>query len=73
MTTAAPSPDLEAPTLQTEVTPIGVQTLVAGIAPITPRERLAFRADAPMQPKKPQRPADHGLFDTNARNQIEMF
>jgi hypothetical protein len=21
----------------------------------------------------PQRPADHGLFDTNARNQIEMF
>jgi hypothetical protein len=73
MTTAAPSPDLETPTLQTDVTPIGVQTLVAGIAPITPRERLAFRADAPMQPKKPQRPADHGLFDTNARNQIEMF
>jgi hypothetical protein len=60
-------------TLEAEVTPIGVQTLVSGIAPITPAQRLAFRADAPMQPNKPQRPADHGLFDTNARNQIEMF
>jgi hypothetical protein len=24
-------------------------------------------------PRKPQRPIDHGLFDTNARNQIELF
>jgi hypothetical protein len=60
-------------TLEAEVTPIGVQTLVTGVAPITPAQRLAFRADAPLQPKKPQRPADHGLFDTNTRNQIEMF
>jgi hypothetical protein len=59
--------------LEAEVTPIGIQTLVSGVTPITPAQRLAFRADAPMQPKKPQRPADHGLFDTNARNQIEMF
>jgi hypothetical protein len=59
--------------LEAEVTPIGVQTLVSGVAPITPRDRLAMRADAPLQPKRPQRPADHGLFDTNARNQIEMF
>jgi hypothetical protein len=73
MTSHAPSPDLEAPNLQTEVTPIGVQTLVVGVAPITPAQRLTFRADAPLSPKKPQRPADHGLFDTNARNQIEMF
>jgi hypothetical protein len=55
------------------ITPIGVQTLVSGVAPITPAQQLAFRADAPMQPKKPQRPADHGLFDMNARDQIEMF
>ena len=40
---------------------------------VAPRDRLAWRANAPMQPRKPQRPADHGLFDTNARNQIEMF
>ena len=56
-----------------EATPIGNQTLVPGVTPITPRDRLALRANAPMEPRKPQRPADHGLFDTNARNQIEMF
>jgi hypothetical protein len=62
--------------LASEQTPIGEQTLVHGVAPITPRDRLAMRANAPMEPKRPQRPqrpADHGLFDTNARNQIEMF
>ena len=58
---------------ETEATAIGNQTLVPGVAPITPRDRLAIRANAPMEPKKPQRPADHGLFDTNARLQIEMF
>ena len=47
--------------------------LVTGVAPITPAQRLAFRADAPLSPKKPQRAADHGLFDTNAHKQIEMF
>ena len=67
-TPAAPTPVFEA-----EVTPIGVQTLVAGVAPITPAQRLAIRADAPLLPKKPQRPIDLGLFDTAARNQIEMF
>ena len=58
---------------ETEATPIGNQTLVPGVAPITPRDRLAIRANAPMEPRKAQLPADHGLFDTNARNQIEMF
>ncbi len=59
--------------LDAEITPIGVQTLVSGVAPITPAQRLAMRANAPMEPKKAQRPVDHGLFDTNSRNQIEMF
>lgn len=58
---------------EAEVTPIGVQTLVSGVAPITAAERLAIRANAPLGPTKPQRAVDHGLFDTNARNQIEMF
>ena len=58
---------------ETEATAIGNQTLVPGVAPITPRDQLAIRANAPMEPRKAQRPADHGLFDTNARNQIEMF
>ena len=58
---------------ETEATAIGNQTLVPGVTPITPRDRLAMRANAPLEPRKAQRPADHGLFDTNARNQIEMF
>ena len=62
-----------APVLEVEATSIGNQTLVPGVAPITPAQRLSIRANAPMEPRKAQRPADHGLFDTNARNQIEMF
>ena len=58
---------------ETEATAIGNQTLVPGVAPITPRDRLAIRANAPLEPKKPQRPADHGLFDMVSRTQIEMF
>ena len=61
------------PVFEVEATPIGIQTLVAGVAPITPAQRLALRADAPLLLIKPQRPLDLGLFDTAARNQIEMF
>jgi hypothetical protein len=64
---SAPSP------LDVEPTPAGSQTLVTGVAPISQADRLAQRAAAPLAPKKPQRPIDHGLFDTNARLQIEMF
>ena len=71
MNKAAPS--AAAMPIETEATAIGNQTLVPGVTPITPRDRLAIRANAPLEPKKAQRPADHGLFDTNARNQIEMF
>ena len=59
--------------LASEQTPIGEQTLVHGVAPITTRDRLAIRANAPMEPRKAQRPADHGLFDMVSRTQIEMF
>ena len=58
---------------ETEATAIGNQTLVPGVTPITPRDRLAIRANAPLEPRKPQRPADHGLFDMVSRTQIEMF
>ena len=61
------------PVFEVETTAIGIQTLVAGVAPITSAQRLALRADAPLLPTKPQRPLDLGLFDTAARNQIEMF
>ena len=62
-----------APILEVEATAIGNQTLVPGVAPITARDRLAMRANAPLEPRKPQRPADHGLFDMVSRTQIEMF
>jgi hypothetical protein len=64
-----PSPN----SYDTEVTPIGVQTLVSGVALITPAQRMAMLANAPMLPKRAQRPADHGLFDLNARNQMDLF
>lgn len=82
------APDHSIPQLDAEITPIGVQTLVSGVVPITPAQRLAYRANAPMEPKKAQRPADDvtgsrgcfggasppgALFDTNSRNQIEIF
>jgi hypothetical protein len=62
-----------APLLDVEATPVGNQILVPGVAPITPRDRLAMRANAPLEPRKAQRAIDHGLFDFNARNQIELF
>ncbi len=61
------------PRLEVEPTEAGMQTLVAGIAPITLRDRLAMRAAMPLEPKKSKRPADHGLFDLNARLQIDLF
>lgn len=56
-----------------EPTEIGLQTLVPDVAPITPADRLALRAAAPMRPKKLQRPCDFGLFDLAARNQLDLF
>ena len=58
---------------EAEVTQAGVQTLVSGVASITLAARLAMRTNAPLVPRRAQRPADHGLFDANARNQLDMF
>lgn len=63
----------DAPRFEVEQTAAGDQTLVPGVAPVTLGDRLALLANAPMLPKRLQRPADHGLFDTNGRNQLEMF
>lgn len=59
--------------LESEVTPIGDQSLVPGVSPIMPLDRLALRAAAPLRSVKAQKPADHGLFDLNARDQLDMF
>lgn len=57
----------------TEITPEGEQTVAPGIAPITLADRLALRAAAPMQPARPQKPCDHGLFDEVQRNQLDLI
>lgn len=79
------APSRDCAPLEAEQTAIRVQTLVSGVAPITPAQRLAMRANAPMEPEKAQRPAGApilsaclagsrgGLLDTYSRNQIEMF
>ena len=61
------------PSLADEPTPIGRQTLVPGVAPILPPDRLALRAAAPLRSAKVQIPADHGLFDLAARDQLDLF
>lgn len=63
----------EPPRFEAEQTVAGVQTLVPGVTPVTLGDRLAMLVNAPMLPRQVQRPADHGLFDTNGRNQLEMF
>ncbi|WP_417319629.1 hypothetical protein [Erythrobacter aureus] len=62
---------------QTERTEAGEQVLVSGVRPITLGDRLAARAAAPIAPKRnryaTQRPCDHGLFDTAARDQLDLI
>ena len=56
-----------------ELTPEGEQTLIPGVRPSGLQERLAFRLDAPMAPRKGQKPLDIGLFDEARRNQLDLF
>ena len=56
-----------------ETTDQGEQTLVPGVAPITLAGRLAWRAAQPLGGGRALRPCDHGLFDTSARAQLELF
>lgn len=37
------------------------------------RERLALRMAAPLEARKPQKPLNIGLFDEDARNQLNLF
>jgi hypothetical protein len=59
--------------LQTEMTVQGEQTLVPGVKPITQRERLQALMNAPLIPKRPQKPCNVGLFDDDARAQLDIF
>ena len=56
-----------------EMTPEGEQLAVPGVNPITLRDRLMLRMAAPLELKRPQKPCDIGLFDLDARNQIDWI
>lgn len=61
----------------TEPTEQGEQMLVAGVAPVTLRDRLTLMALRPMAPRRnpnaSQKPCDHGLFDEVRRDQIDLI
>lgn len=56
---------------QAEATNAGQQTLFDGVAPITARDRMEAAQNAPM--RGGSAPADGGLFDLGARDQVDMF
>jgi hypothetical protein len=58
---------------ETEWSQCGEQMLVPGVRPVTLRERLTLQASAPLGPKKSQKPLNIGLFDEDARNQLNLF
>ncbi len=64
---------MTSPKLQTEMTEQGAQTLVPGVKPIKQRDRLQALMDAPMIPTRMQKPCNVGLFDEDARNQLDIF
>jgi hypothetical protein len=57
----------------TEVTDQGEQVLVPGVAPVSLRDRLERLLALPLRPTKPQKPLNIGLFDEDARNQLDLF
>jgi len=57
----------------TESTGQGEQVLAPGIAPVSVRERLERLLAAPLRPVKAQKPLNIGLFDEDARNQLDLF
>jgi len=65
------------PSLQSEHTEAGEQTLVSGVRPITLRDQLTVLADRPLQPRRnpnaQQKSCDVGLFDEVSRNQIDLL
>lgn len=70
---AAPAIHSPAAPLASEPTQAGEQTLVPGVRPIGVRERIEARMAAPLTPRVPQKPLDIGLFDEDARNQLDLF
>ena len=59
--------------IASELTEQGEQVLVPGVTPLTLRQRLAALFTAPLTSSRPQRPMNIGLFDEDARNQLDLF
>ncbi len=59
--------------LQVDHTEAGEQLLVPGVNPITLRDRLQTRLDAPLTAPCRQKPLNVGLWDEDGRNQLELF
>jgi hypothetical protein len=59
--------------LEAEWSSCGEQTLIPGVRPVSLRERLMLQSSAPLTPKKSQKPLNIGLFDEDARNQLNLF
>jgi hypothetical protein len=57
----------------TEITDQGEQVLAPGIAPVSLRERLERLLATPLRPVKAQKPLNIGLFDEDARNQLDLL
>ena len=57
----------------TETTDQGEQALVPGVVLVSLRQRLEHLLAAPLGPKKPQKPLNIGLFDEDARSQLDLF
>lgn len=64
---------LSGPPPSSEPTDQGEQVLVPGVPPVTLRQRLERRMAAALIPKNPEKPLNIGLFDEDARNQLDLF
>jgi hypothetical protein len=67
MSAASPAP------FETEPTSIGEQSLIPGVRPVSIRARLEALAAHPLVSMKMQKPCNLGLFDEDARNQMDLF
>lgn len=56
-----------------DLTEQGPQAVVPGAERISNRELAERKMRGKLQPSKPQKPADDGLFDVAGRGQEEMF
>lgn len=63
-------------TRKSELTDVGEQTLIIGVAPVTLGAKLTARTTHPMVPKRNpnavQKSCDIGLFDEVGRAQIDL-